>query len=352
MSLDSLMDTLTNVVGILVIVLIFAVLGGVDSVKKIKGFVEEITPERLATTAAEAEELRRLVEQLRAEQAQAEDLAKQDIKSLEDQKKLAAQLQADLEKMKTLKIDPAKLDADLEASRKAAKSLETRVSMQQSEIASLKARLAEKIAMGGGAETKVVNLPDPREAPAGAKGVVFICKNGRVIPVDTPVLQQKAQQILATSARTLFKQDRLDCEKLKEFFDKRFVGDNFCQVKPRIGGDAKPYLAVIPRENAGDPTADISRPGSRFNGWIRVLDPGKNYVEFRVYPDSFDTYLAARNECAKKGILAGWTPYDPAAEYWIGFGAEVKTLCLGKEPPPPGKPGDPNAPKPPSDVVD
>jgi hypothetical protein len=105
------------------------------------------------------------------------------------------------------------------------------------------------------------------------------------------------------------------------------------------------------RENTGEKAEEIARPASQFNRWIRGLNPQKQYIDFRVFSDSFDNYLEARNEAAAKGLLAGWTPYAPSAEYWISFGVDLKTTCLGREPPPPTKP-DPNRPRAPTDVVD
>ena len=42
---------------------------------------------------------------------------------------------------------------------------------------------------------------------------------------------------------------------------------------------------------------------------LRSIDRRKQYVRFRVYPDSFATYLAARKVASSMGIAAGWVPY-------------------------------------------
>lgn len=355
MSLDSLMDTLTNVVGILLIVLIFSLLSGADAVKRIKGFVDDISPEQLAAALAEADELHKLVEEKRRSLQEYEGQTAERQVSLARQKELIAQLKADMAKLASAKINVEELKKDVAQRRAQVESLEKQIGEKEALIASLRARLAETPARGPDADAQIVNLPDPREAPKGSQPLVFLCRGGHVVPVDAQTLQRKAQQVIQEGQRVLFRQNRIDCDKLAQLFEKRFVGDRYCRVKIRVGGDAKPYLAVEPRPEAGDKTETIGKGTSLFNRWIRSVDPNKHYIEFRVFSDSFSTYLEARNAAARKGILAGWVAYPAEAEYWIGIGVDLKTTCLGKEPPPPAppaKPVDADRPPPPPDVVD
>ena len=66
-SLDSLLDTMTNVVGILIIMLIVTQLGVGQAVERIKGFVDEVSQEDYDQALAESEDLKALLEELRAE---------------------------------------------------------------------------------------------------------------------------------------------------------------------------------------------------------------------------------------------------------------------------------------------
>jgi hypothetical protein len=355
MNLDSLMDTLTNVVGILLIILIFALLGGQEVVKKIKGFVDDVSDEQLAAAAAEADGLRKLIEEQRSRWEELEIRVPQQQLTLAEQQRLLQQLREDIGKLAAAEIDPARLKQQLEERRKQASELEASVKQQLELIAALKARLAETPAQGTGADTKVVNLPDPRPAPEGAKPLIFLCRHGYVFPLNQEGLQQEAKQVLASAARSIVKDDRIDCDKLKELFAKRFVGDRFVKLGIRTGGDGKPYLLIEHREDAGEKTEGITKRTSLFNQSLKGIDPQKHYLEFRVWSDSYETYLAARNEAARQGISAGWTPYPETGEYWIAFGIDFKsTTCMGFTPPPPqpAAPTDPNRPPPPTDVVD
>lgn len=357
MSLDSLMDTLTNVVGILLIILIFTVLSGVDAVKRIKGFVDEISDRQYAEAAAHAAEVRKLLEEHRDVLAELENEAPQVELSLARHREMIQQLKSDLEKLASAKVNVDELKKEVEERRARVAKLEEEINAKEKEIASLRARLAEAPARGPDPEAKIVNLPDPREAPKGAQPIVLLCRRGRVAPVDAPGLQAKAAEVVKGASRVLFRQNRIDCQKMAEIFEKRFVGDRYCQLKVRVGSDAKPHLAVEIRPDAGDKTETIAKRTSQFHHWIRGLDSSRVYLDFRVFSDSFDTYLEARNAAARQGILAGWTPYPANGEYWIGFGVDFQTTCLGKEPvqakpaPPPG-PGEPVRPPPPPDVVD
>jgi hypothetical protein len=358
LSLDSLMDTLTNVLGILVIILIFSLLDAGDAVKRIRGFVDDVSPEQLAALIRDAEEIHKLVEEHRKRLNDLETETYQGQMSLVRQKQLIDQLKADIAKLAAAKINVEELKKEVEQRRVHVETTEKKIAAQEDLIASLKARLAEIPASGPDMDAKVVNLPDPREAPKGAKPLVFLCRSGRVVPVNTEELQLRAQQVIKEAERILYRKDlnRVDCEKMAQLFEKRFVGDRYCRVKIVIGGDAKPYLKLELRPEAGDKPGTIGKGTSQFNRWIRGIDPQRYYLDFRVFSDSFAAYLEARNAAARQGLLAGWIAYPAEADYVIGIGADFRLTCVGREPPPPPRPAPqpdgPPRPPPPPDVVD
>lgn len=355
MNLDSLLDTLTNVVGILLIILIFTVLNGADAVRRIKGFVDQISEAQLQQALAQSRLLHEALEKHQDYLGKLEDEAPRERASLEAYQKLIAELNQDLETLASAKVDAAQLTKEVDQRRVEAAAMEKDIEAKQKEIAGLKARLAEKPAQGPSPDAKIVNLPDPREAPKGAKPITFLCRKGRIVPVDAAALQAKAMEVTKAASRVAIKNDRVDAERLGDIFEKRFVGDRYCQLKLRTGGDARPYLAVEPRPDAGEAAEAIAKRTSQFHRWIQGIDPSRFYLEFRVFGDSFDEYLAARNAAARQGLSAGWTPYDAKAEYWIGFDPDFKLLVLGKEPPKPKPaqpPADPDRSPPPPDVVD
>lgn len=351
-SLDSLLDTLTNVVGILIIILIVTQLSASTAIERIKGFVEEITESQYSQKLAESEKLRQLLDEQRLKETELAAITPQKQLSIEEQQKLADALKERMAQITNKSVDEATLKKELDERQKKTTALEDQIAKQQEMISTLKARLANTPAAGPTPDAKVVNLPDPREAPKGAKPVVFICRHGVIYPVDTPTLQSEARDLINAAAKQLNKEGLIDCEKLTELFEKKTVGDRFIQLGIRVGGDAKPYLVVHRRGESGEPTEDIARRASLFNNLLKKLDSQQYYIEFRVWSDSFDTYLVARNEAARAGFTAGWIPYAENQEYWISLGSDLMTTCYGRTPAAAGPPPDPNKPPPPPDAVD
>ena len=354
-SLDSLLDTMTNVVGILIIMLIVTQLGVGQAVERIKGFVDEVSQEEYDHALAESVNLKALLEELRAEWRDLDPRVPEMRLSLERQQELLQQLQADLERLREAQIDPELLQEQLDERRERVAEIEAEIAEQQILIASLRARLAETPDPGPDQQPKVVNLPNPRPAPEGAQPVIFLCRDGYLMPADTAALQAEGQQVVRGAQRVLIRDDRIDCERLTDLFDKRFVGDRFSRLRIRIGGDAKPWLMLEHREEQGVPTEELTGRSSRFHQMLRQMNSGRHYIDFRVFSDSLDTYIAARNVATTAGFTAGWIPYAANAEYRIPLGENIQTLCVGREPPQPGPspPLDPDRPPPPPrDVVD
>lgn len=355
MNLDSLMDTLTNVVGILVIILIFTVIQGADAVKRIKGFVDEISDAQFQKLMAQTREVQAMLRKHRLDLKQLEDDRPKQEAALAQYKEMIAELKKNLELLAAGKVNIAETQKLLQQRQAQVAAIEKEIDAKEKEIASLKARMADTLAAGPNPEFKVVNLPEPRQAPKGATAVTFLCRAGRVIPVDAKGLQEKAVDAFEAASRLLVRQGQIDCQKLIEIFDKRSLGDRYCTLKVRIGSDAKPYLAVLPRPDAGDKTENIGTRSSQFARWIQGIDPEHFYLDFRVFDDSFSTYLEARNVAMRQGVLAGWSPYSLSSEYRISFPLDKSLTCMGKEPPKPQTPATSPAvkrPPPPVDQID
>ena len=124
-SLDSLLDTMTNVVGILVIMLVVTQLGVGDAVKRIKGFVDVVNDEDFAATQVKSDEIDQLLKQHRVDWKKTETELPQDQLSLEQQQKLISSLQQDLKTIQSAKIDTSALQKEIEARRKHSRGLAT-----------------------------------------------------------------------------------------------------------------------------------------------------------------------------------------------------------------------------------
>jgi len=341
-NLDSLLDTMTNVVGILVILLVVTQLGVGAAVKRIKGFVTEVSAAEFEATEKEADELNNLLEQKDLDWKTIEPGIPQERLKIEELKKLIAQLLRDLELIQNAQIDTTKLKQRVMADRQRVKELELEIDQGEAELAKLRAQLDETPRPGRRPPAKVINLPNPRAAPKGAKRVIFICQHGRVLPVDVTFFQKRAQRAIRQSSRELTKHDGIDCQRLVELFEKKEVGNKLFSLKIRIAG-GKPYLMMHHREKGGETASQIRRKRSLFQKAVRSLNKNEQYARFMVWSDSYDVYLRARKIAQEAGLLAGWIPYDNNYVWQVGLGVNV-TCSSGK---PPVKPKPP-MPKPPT----
>lgn len=367
-SLDSLLDTMTNVVGILVILLTVTQLGVGDAVKRISSG-DQVEPEVLEQAKQELLKLEliknELIERLKALvyekgvdiaaelqriKRQLTD-AKANVAALADnraERVRAAELQAQnlLEEAKRI----------LEEQKKKEEELIAKITAGNTEIDKLRAQL-EDTPVVGPPPAKIVHLPNPRPAPKGSKPVTILCREGRVLHIDAENYQERAQK-LANFIVTRKKLDRdpaagVDGKILAEEFNKSAsIRDRDFEVKLEVAG-RYPRLVLKRREGAGETLEQLQRSGSQYQRDIGRLPPDKFYLQFLVWPDSFETYLAARKIASDRGLPAGWNATTMQGEYSIPLGGDLR---CGPPPKPDPKPATP-APaqptkKPPVDTVD
>jgi len=363
-SLDSLLDTMTNVVGILVILLTVTQLGVGDAVKRI-ATSSTVKPEEIDEAQAKLAELIRLrqslEDRLKALSEQDDDVdVEQELrrlkKELEDFKANVENLLANQEDKREAELELLKLKEEAEAQirkyEEEANKLRQKILGNEDELASLRAKLADTPVQEA-LPAKEIILPNPRPAPEGIRPVTILCREGRVMLVDVEGIQELAQK------RTGFiiKRKRLgrdptvgvDGKVLAEEFNKDPVNDrnrNF-DVKMKIAGSV-PKLVLHRREEAGETAEQLKRSGSRYQTQVKRVDPDEFYLQFLVWPDSFEPYLEARRISARRGLLAGWNAQTTGDEHTIDLGIKLR---VGPPPPPPKpkpkpKPGE-EPPKPP-----
>jgi ribosomal protein S18 len=209
---------------------------------------------------------------------------------------------------------------------------------------------------------KVVHLPNPRPAPKDAAPLTFICREGRIIPMDVDGLVDRTQKLITYVIRR-GRLDRnpaagIDCGKILEGFEKNGIRDSFFEVGLQVRGSYL-FMDLNRRPGAGDTTEQLARSGSRYRDIIGRIRSSQNYVRFLVWPDSFETYLAARQIASERGIPAGWDPQTTTGEYVIRLPGKLR---CGPPPkpapkPPPGTPKPqpkpaPTPAPPPSDEID
>lgn len=340
-SLDSLLDTLTNVVGILIIIMVLMQVSVGESVKRMQGIdgpLLELTDDDIKKAEQEAVEVSSRLKELLEATASLNLAVEQ--RALTEKQRSLAQLEKNLASLLG-KINLEEVRKQLEEVQKKETALEKEVLSTQEQIAKIKAQLASTPEPQGVAAT-IVTLPDPRPAPEKAKPAIFLVRKGRVVPVEDQRLKGIVNNVIGAYVDK--KTKRIDAEKALKVFNNQKRSTYGLNLSLKNLGE-NIYLVVTPDDDAGEAGDKVDGSTSTFRRLVRRINPQQNYVRFLVWADSFADYLAARAVAEEYGLLAGWEAYVPDQEYriWIGQTTAYK---------PPPKPTTPARPTLPNEQVD
>jgi hypothetical protein len=364
--LDSLLDTMTNVVGILVMVLIAAQLGVKDAVGRI---AESAVVDPVAVEAAREKlqlkknqrdkiqsqlndasavdentiqvrlaDLRRQLDETRIRLKQEHTIANQFAMRIEEDQKKAAAAKKKIKEIVADEANRGQLQHDLTAALK--------------EEAKLKAVLDDTPEQKA-PPPRIVTLPDPRPAPTGARQVTFLCVNNRVYPIAADdlraVIRKKVEFVVTSRQLNGGPAVGVSEERFMKEFKRlnRRLFDDFFEIKIYAAG-IYPRLRFIPKEKSGATQDEVLKPRSRFQRMLSTIDKNKYYARFIVLPDSYEVYLASRSVADHMGLLSGWDPQGAGWQYTTNLGGST---LFGPKPPP--NPNDkPAPPAKPANVID
>ncbi len=348
---------MTNVVGILVIVLAVTQLGVRDAVQRISVKVG-IDPQKLAEVEAQLAEAEKVRQALEYKWRLFKLSSTQDPAPLKDDLKTKIELTEaeikEIEEARQKKLEQAQKNreavlAQLEKQKEEFQAMQEQVATADKELAALRALLAETPDREVLA-AKQVHLPDPRPAPEGTKPLIFFCVNGRVVFVDVDTIRDRAQK----RAKFLIKRRNLDRDPkagidgkvLTELFNEGVtLKQSGITVKLEVPG-SWPRLQLVPEANAGENAEQIERSTSGYRKGVHRVDEKKFYAQFLVWPDSYETYLVSRRIATEAGMLAGWQPMSTGQQYYVSLQGGIR---CGPPPKPKPKPpaGEKPKPKPP-----
>lgn len=370
----ALMDTMTNVVGVLIIVLVMIGISLANSVSKILSELPPVTKEQLQKLLKEV-----------VDKTPKEDPKKID----EDTKKLEQDLKKNLEALKSMDLSAEKQNVklmDLDALRK---QLDERKKERDVKKADVEKQLAELDKLKALLDTTpvytpppatIVKLPNPRPMPQNAVIQRFLVANGRINYLNDEEYLKLVTKQIETNMKTLINREEriktatgapamvkdksgkmvpqtkivLDQKKLNELFNRLRIGTRELKLElipvptsPRI-----PFRLTPTSPEAGDDLAQVKNPASVFQRLMRKFKSEPNTVVwFHVYKDSMDLFLNAREVPDQLGVPVAWdiygTPYfaKTIAQFEVDFT------------PPKAVPPNPNAPpavaiKPPTATLD
>lgn len=165
----------------------------------------------------------------------------------------------------------------------------------------------------------------PREHSTEAEPLRFMCRAGRILPLNDDALIDQFLKPLGrpTSYNAV--------DAWIKAFNVRQVEDEFFLAKGE--GEAIYSTIIIPasvsldltitftaRTGVGETVTDIEQSNSRFRQILQSYEPKKRFVHFIVYPDSLDLFFKARSIAVENMHFGyGWRPQKDGEPYRLGL---------------------------------
>ncbi len=305
---DSFLDVLTNIVGILIILVMFV------GVRARNAPVTESGPN--AATLAEMEGLARdraAAESLRGDvlkvAARIDDLKRE--AEVRDRERIVLATAAAAAKH-DLEVRRAALDADARAEFDLRRSLDD----SRKELERLRAR-TEQARRTEGAAKVIENHPTPLSRAVDDHEAHFQLRAGRIVFVP---MQQIAEEVKADAKTKLDKLRRLSeivetigpigGFRVKYEFETREVPLELSRRTGVVGTIfSLKYLMLLPvNSEMGETIDEAMSPGSEFRRKLERFPPQRSTVTIWTYPDSFDEFRRLREELSRAGYATAARP--------------------------------------------
>ena len=360
-AMDSLLDTMTNVVGILVIVLVVTQLGVGDAVSRITESIK-VDPEEFEAKKNKLVSLEQTQVRLKSDFAQLKKDVNQDEAKinleLEQLKKRHSRELLDLANLKKKNLSVETVVEQAKSEKIKRTEIEAKIKNALTEVASLKAKLdqtPEREVLPG----REMRLPDPRPAPPGLIPFRFICYSNRIYPFNDFVTLQTIANEKAKGLKSRLRIDPIkgiDPDRFIKDFSRAPIRNKNVELAVTKHPDGRPRISFTPLERGGASVRDIDRKGTRFNKDLAALDSSRYYLEFWVCGDSYDVYMSARAKAEALDFAVGWLPQPIGWKYatvlqGIRLGPPPKPVAASKNPPA-VTPAKPKPPKKPTNVID
>lgn len=315
-NLDSLLDTMANVVGILIVVMAVTQITVGQAVKRIR-YLESTDAATLADEESRERENRALEAQLDELGRRWQSLSP----SVEQADSNRNALRAHLQRLESSDISPQAREAEesvledsVASDRERLLVLEEEVEQQREELAARRVRLREAAEERSSGPFEV-RMPDPRPAPPGAVEYVFFCRYGRVIPVDMVGLLDVMNEALPRGFGNRRPRPSELAQIVREFSSRNVGNADFRWSVFDRGLYGLAARLTWRDTQAGETTGWIEHPESHFRQTLRRERPRDRFLQFHVWSDSFEVYLAARKLAEERGFAVGWHAYDQKDEY-------------------------------------
>ena len=336
-NMDVMMDSMTNVVGTLLLILIVVQLQISTAVETIETVLKNITKDDIA-------KLRQKIQQ------QSKDLTKVDpinlaaeLKSVEGQVKETKE-RVDIYSKEGTDKGFALLSVKELIEKRKEFNIKAREDRKKfAEISAERRRLQallDKTPEPKAAPAAEVTIPAARPVPKGAQYVDVLVTRNRVYFMSDDSYRNFAQKSYDAVKHTMVWSNRVDKEskKVTVIYDHKksidwlnrwatnIADPNLTARFPMRTKDNRIYLELVPKPEGGFSIEDLKKDDNEFRKQLLALRRNPKFVLwFRVNWDSVEAYIEARNIAQAVAMPAGWEFYRWGGQ---GFhmGPEVNRL--------------------------
>ncbi len=312
-NLDSLLDTMANVVGILVVLVAVTQVSVGEALDRIRarGSARAVGEAELARAEAERRALDEALEDAEGAWRLATEASDPDNWLTEDLEDL-------LERYDALPDRDAPDELTAEALLERARLARSELAEKSEARAEAERRVAQLDDLISDVPTerrpKIARLPDPKPPPPGSREVAFLCREGRLIEVDPErmfaELRVMVQEAVGPGAshRAVRWEER---DWLINLWKKQYAGARDVGWALVEGENGMFHANVDWRDvTAGEGRYALGRAASRYSATLARYRPDDHYLRFYVWADCFDTYLEARYLGEAKGFKVSWMPLE------------------------------------------
>jgi len=313
-SMDSLMDALTNVVAVLIVILILLQIDVGQTVERMLNELKPATPEQIELAQQQQQHLLDQINKQK-ELLTAPKPTPQQIAKIEADLSL---LDQSIKKENVSLIELATLKKRVEEQKPIQSQEQEKTKVILTEIARLKA-LLDQTPIPKAPEATVVRIPNSRDIPESAQ--IYYCHifEDQVHLVDAIEGRKMIKAEMRTNDRALLREVKKVPKKPDiRIYDQEKIVRHFAQrdLKIRNHKVTVPYNKPWNRLNMritfdpkkGDATlADMEQAKGRFHNicsYVRSVP--RSVLIFKVHPNGFATYLKAREIADSMNIPCGW----------------------------------------------
>lgn len=294
---DSFLDVVTNMVGIMVILVMVCGMRIQQSVREPKIDVEKVEKARAKAAAVEADLMNLTAETKHFEAA-------------------AAQRRQERDELATL---VAAIEAQIAGSRDLGAGAEQADMEMRTQLASARLELERLenerkiVAAAPGPVVEVVNLPTPLSAVVIGKEAHFVLSKGRIAFIPLDALLEKFKSQATAQARAFAGRNELSDAvgpeggfRLRYTLERRDLGGSMGRTGYEIRLN---HWKLLPtRSDLGEKLAEALAPNSDFRFQLSRLSPQRVTITCWVYPDSFAEFREIKKELFRLGYDSGARP--------------------------------------------